>query len=85
MAVLFFFIAFSERKQGTVAVKDIIIKVENVQENYIAIWQHTELKSKGLRLPAPKYYTKKSTLFLDDNEKIYHFCKLVWTFVLEIL
>jgi cell division protein FtsQ len=34
IAVLFFFIAFSERKQGTVAVKDIIIKVENVQENY---------------------------------------------------
>ena len=28
---------------------------------------------------------KKITLFLDDNEKIYHFCKLVWTFVLEIL
>jgi cell division protein FtsQ len=34
IAVLFFFIAFSERKQGTVTVKDIIIKVENVQENY---------------------------------------------------
>lgn len=34
IAVLFFFIAFSERKQGTVAVKDIIIKVENSEENY---------------------------------------------------
>jgi cell division protein FtsQ len=33
LAVLFFFIAFSERQQGTVAVKDIIIKVENVNEN----------------------------------------------------
>jgi cell division protein FtsQ len=33
LAVLFFFIGFSERKQGTVAVKDIIIKVENVNEN----------------------------------------------------
>jgi cell division protein FtsQ len=33
LAVLFFFIAFSERKQGSVAVKDIIIKVENVNEN----------------------------------------------------
>lgn len=33
LAVLFFFIAFSERKQGTVSVKDIIIKVENIQEN----------------------------------------------------
>jgi cell division protein FtsQ len=33
LAVLFFFIAFSERKQGTVSVKDIIIKVENVHEN----------------------------------------------------
>lgn len=33
LAVLFFFIGFSERQQGTVAVKDIIIKVENVNEN----------------------------------------------------
>ncbi len=33
LAVLFFFIAFSERKQGAVAVKDIIIKVENSNEN----------------------------------------------------
>ena len=33
LAVLFFFIGFSERKQGMVAVKDIIIKVENVNEN----------------------------------------------------
>jgi cell division protein FtsQ len=33
LAVLFFFIGFSERKQGAVAVKDIIIKVENANEN----------------------------------------------------
>lgn len=33
LAVLFFFIAFSERKQESVAVKDIIIKVENANEN----------------------------------------------------
>lgn len=33
LGVLFFFIAFSERKQASVAVKDIIIKVENVNEN----------------------------------------------------
>lgn len=33
LAVLFFFIAFSERKQGAISVKDIIIKVENSNEN----------------------------------------------------
>jgi cell division protein FtsQ len=33
LAVLFFFIGFSERKQGMVAVKDIIVKVENANEN----------------------------------------------------
>ena len=33
LAVLFFFIGFSERKQGMVAVKDIVIKVENANEN----------------------------------------------------
>jgi cell division protein FtsQ len=34
IAVLFFFIAFSERKQGTLVVNDIIVKVKNVEENY---------------------------------------------------
>ena len=34
LAVLFFFIAFSERKQREVAVADILIKVENLQENH---------------------------------------------------
>lgn len=33
LAVLFFLIAFSERKHGAVSVKDIIIKVENANEN----------------------------------------------------
>lgn len=33
LAVLFFFIGFSERKQGSVAVKDIVIKVENIEGN----------------------------------------------------
>lgn len=33
LAVVFFLIAFSERKQGTVAVKDIVIKVENIEGN----------------------------------------------------
>ena len=35
LAVLFFFIGFSERKQGMVAVKDIVIKVENANENQL--------------------------------------------------
>ena len=35
LAVLVFFIGFSERKQGMVAVKDIIIKVENANENQL--------------------------------------------------
>ncbi len=34
LAVLFFFIAFSERKQDGVAVDEILIKVENLQENH---------------------------------------------------
>jgi len=35
VSVLFFFIGFSERKQTTVAVSDIVIKVENTNENYL--------------------------------------------------
>lgn len=33
IAVVFFLIAFSERKQGSIAVRDIIIKVENIEGN----------------------------------------------------
>lgn len=33
LAVVFFLIAFSERKQGTVSVKDIVIKIENIEGN----------------------------------------------------
>lgn len=33
LAVVFFLIAFSERKQGTVAVKDIVIKIDNIEGN----------------------------------------------------
>jgi len=57
IGVLFFFIAFSERKQGTVAVKDIIIKVENAQENYfldeediIALMKYDKENLKGATL-----------------------------------
>ncbi len=33
LAVVFVLIAFSERKQGSVSVKDIVIKIENIEEN----------------------------------------------------
>lgn len=33
LAVVFFLIAFSEKKQGSVVVKDIVIKVENIEGN----------------------------------------------------
>ena len=41
---------------------------EDVQENYLAIWQHIEFEFKGLKLPLPKYWSRNSTLFIDDNE-----------------
>ena len=34
LAVLFIFIAFGERKQDVIAVQDIVIKIENLQENH---------------------------------------------------
>jgi len=34
LVVLFFFIGFSERQQSSVAVKDVIIKIENIRENH---------------------------------------------------
>lgn len=34
IASVFFFIAFSERKQGSVAVKDVQIKIENIENNH---------------------------------------------------
>jgi cell division protein FtsQ len=34
LAVLFFFVAFTERKLGSLSVNEVIIKVENVQDNH---------------------------------------------------
>lgn len=79
LAVLFFFIAFSERKQGTVAVKDIIIKVENVHENQfldeqdiVDLMQLNAENLKGAtldRLNLKEIETKiKSNRFVEDAE-----------------
>ena len=79
LAVLFFFIGFSERKQGTVAVKDIIIKVENVNENQfldeedvVDLMQLSQENIKGAtldRLNLKEIETRiKSNRFVKDAE-----------------
>jgi thiamine kinase-like enzyme len=39
-----------------------------VQENYIHIWQYAEFEFTGLRLPAPRYCGRMTTLFVDRDE-----------------
>jgi len=48
---------------------------EDLQENYISIWQYAEFVRKdsgraltGFRMPSPVYYSRKATLFVDKNE-----------------
>jgi thiamine kinase-like enzyme len=46
----------------------IFNKPQDVQENYFTIWHFAEFKFTGLKLPAPYYCDKKTTLFIDSNE-----------------
>jgi thiamine kinase-like enzyme len=48
--------------------KNVFSNPEDVQENYLAIWQYAEFEFTGLRLPSPKYCGRNVTLFIDENE-----------------
>jgi thiamine kinase-like enzyme len=47
--------------------KNVFEHPEDVQENYIGIWQYAEFEFTGLRLPSPKYCSKNTTLFVDEK------------------
>lgn len=51
--------------------KFVFTHPEQVQENYISIWQYAEFEFTGLRLPAPKHCGKMTTLFVDGNENFW--------------
>ena len=44
-------------------------KPEKVQQNYINIWQFAEFEFTDIRLPAPLYYDRAKTLFVDGQKK----------------
>ena len=48
--------------------KNVFAHPEQVQENYIRIWEYAEYEFTGLHLPAPKYCGKMATLFVDGKE-----------------
>ncbi len=48
--------------------KTVFAHPEQVQENYIRIWQYAEFEFTGLRLPSPKHCGRMTTLFVDRNE-----------------
>ena len=48
--------------------KKVFSNPQDVQENYLAIWQYAEFEFTGLRLPSPKYCGRNATLFIDEKE-----------------
>ena len=48
--------------------KNVFAHPEQVQENYIRIWEYSEFELTGLRLPSPKHCSKTTTLFIDKKE-----------------
>ena len=48
--------------------KNVFANPEQVQENYIQLWQYAEFEFTGLRLPAPKYCGRNATLYIDKKE-----------------
>lgn len=47
--------------------KKIFSKPEDIQHNYLNIWQYAEFEFTELKLPAPYYCGKNETLFIDDS------------------
>lgn len=39
----------------------------HVQENYVQLWQYAEFEFTGLRMPAPIYWNRESTLYKDEK------------------
>lgn len=48
--------------------KHVFARPQDVQENYITIWQYAEFEFTGLRLPAPVYCGHMTTLFVDEKD-----------------
>ncbi len=48
--------------------KNVFANPQDVQENYLAIWQYAEFEFTGLRLPSPKYCGRSATLFIDEKK-----------------
>ncbi len=48
--------------------KNVFTRPEQVQQNYIRIWEYAEFEFTGLRLPSPKHCGKMTTLFVDEQE-----------------
>jgi thiamine kinase-like enzyme len=48
--------------------KHVFNRPQDVQENYITIWQFAEFEFTGLRLPAPVYCGRMTTLFVDEKD-----------------
>ncbi|MDZ4793805.1 MAG: aminoglycoside phosphotransferase family protein [Bacteroidota bacterium] len=46
--------------------KNVFTQPEQVQENYILIWEYAEFEFTGLRLPSPRHCDHRATLFVDE-------------------
>lgn len=48
---------------------EVFERPEDVQENYMRIWEYAETEFTGLRLPAPVFCGVMTTLFVDEREQ----------------
>lgn len=48
--------------------KHVFAEPQQVQENYIRIWEYAEFEFTGLRLPSPKHCSRKTTLYIDRDK-----------------
>lgn len=48
--------------------KTVFLRPESLQENYLLLSQYNEFEFSGLRMPAPAFWSKKSTLYTDRDQ-----------------
>lgn len=57
--------------------KLVFSRPQDVQANYIHLWEYAEFEFAGIRLPAPVYLNARNSLYMDDNGEFWRAFELI--------
>lgn len=57
--------------------KNVFVRPQDVQKNYIHIWEYAELESADIYLPSPVYLDASNSLYMDENGEFWRAFELI--------